>query len=83
VLPSNVLSNTRASHDEIQPENIRWIYIVSHNAVLKALINIFSRLYRRFGQDNLTMLETLQAAYDDIKARRAAPDSSETPAPTA
>jgi hypothetical protein len=81
VLPTNVLSNTHAARDELQPKNIRWIYIVSHQALLKALINIFGRLYERFSKGGLSMLDSLDAAHADIKVRRAALDSSEKPAP--
>lgn len=83
VLPSNVLSNTHAAREENQPKNIRWIYIVSRQPLLKALINIFGRLYQRFSKGGLSMVDSLEAAYDDLKARRAALDSSETPASTA
>lgn len=82
MLPANVLSNTHAAHDEIQPKNIRWIYIVSHQALLKALINIFARLYERFGKGGLAMVESLDAAYTDISKRRTALDASNTPAST-
>lgn len=82
MLPANVLSNTHAARDEIQPKNIRWIYIVSHQALLKALINIFTRLYERFGKGGLAMMDSLDAAYADIQKRRAALDASNTPAST-
>lgn len=81
MLPSNVLSNTHAARDEIQPKNIRWIYIVSHQALLKALINIFTRLYERFGKGGLSMVESLDAAYADIQKRRAALAASDSDSP--